>query len=301
MLHTISFGACLVIERKFDSEAVIRTLDERDVTVAMMVPTMIRKCLDEVANVADRSFAKLRLLIYGASPMRGETVRQMLDVFGCDLAQRYGTTETLSLTWLGPADHRLSLRSKPEMLRSAGQALPDTQIRIFDKNGNNLPNGQTGEIVVRGPQLMRGYWKSSKVVDDYRPEDWMHTGDVGFIDSDGYIYICDRMKDVIISGGENIYPREIETVLLGHPSVADAAVIGVPDLKWGESVKAIVALRDGVNCSAGKLIEYCRGQLAGFKVPDSVDFVRSLPRNSSGKVLKWELREPHWRGHDRRI
>jgi len=301
MLQPISGGACLVIQRSFDPDAVVSALDEADVTVTMMVPTMIRKCLDDVANVVDRSFAKLRLVIYGASPIPAETVRQMMDVFGCDLAQRYGTTETLSLTWLSPADHRLALAGKPELLRSAGQALPGTQIRIVDGNGVFLPNGKNGEIVVRGLQLMRRYWETATAKDDDLSNGWMHTGDVGFMDSDGYIYICDRKKDVIISGGENIYPREIEAVLAGHPNVDDAAVIGIPDLKWGERVKAIVTLRNGASCSAGQLIEYCRGQLAGFKVPDSVEFVRCLPRNPAGKVLKGELREPYWRDHDRRI
>jgi acyl-CoA synthetase (AMP-forming)/AMP-acid ligase II len=301
MLQTISSGACLIIHRSFDPMGVVSALNEADVTVTMMVPTMIRKCLDEVASVADRSYAMLRLVIYGASPIHDNTVRQMMEVFGCDLAQRYGSTETLSLTWLSPADHRMSLEGQPELLRSAGHALPGTEICIMDGSGTILPNGKHGEIVVRGPQLMRGYWKSAETMDDAFREDWMHTGDVGFMDSDGYVYICDRMNDVIISGGENIYPREIEAVLAGHPNVDDAAVIGIPDLKWGESVKAIVALRSGASCSSEQLIEYCRGQLAGFKVPDSVDFVRQLPRNPSGKVLKRELREPYWRGHDRRI
>ncbi len=300
MLQTISCGACLVIQRSFEPEAVVAALDEADVTLTMMVPTMIRKCLD-VTNVADRRFGTLRLIIYGASPIHDETVRQMVAVFGCDPAQRYGTTETLSLTWLSPADHRLSMEGRPELLRSAGQALPGTEIRIVDGNGKSLPNGQIGEIVVRGPQLMRGYWKPGGAMDEYPPDEWMHTGDVGFIDSDGYAYICDRMKDVIISGGENIYPHEIEAVLLAHANVNDAAVIGVPDPVWGEHVKAIVVLHQAVSCSVDQLIEYCRGQLAGFKVPHSVDFVPRLPRNASGKVLKYELREPFWRDRERRV
>ncbi len=302
MLHTISCGACLVIQRDFDPAACINTLDEEDVTVTMMVPTMIQKCLDEVANLADRSFAKLRLVIYGASPILEETVRAMMDVFGCDLAQRYGTTETLSLTWLSPDDHRLALEHKPELLRSAGHSLPGTEIQIVDRNGEFLDSGYRGEIVVRGPQLMRGYWRSGGSVEDDRlPDDWVRTGDVGFIDPDGYIYICDRMNDIIISGGENIHPREIEAVLLGHPDIDDAAVIGVPDPQWGERVKAIIVPGSEANCSAEQLIEYCRGQLAGFKVPGSVDFVHRLPRNQSGKVQKGKLREPYWLGHDRPI
>jgi long-chain acyl-CoA synthetase len=301
MLHVLASGASLVVHGGFEPSAVVTALDKAGVTVTMLVPTMIQKCFDGVADMAERSFAKLRLVIYGASPIHGETVRQMTDVFGCELAQRYGTTETLSLTWLSPSDHRLALESKPELLRSAGRGLPGTQIRIVDGNGKSLPIGETGEIVVRGPQLMRGYWKSDVVPADPLPAGWVRTGDIGFRDSEGYVYICDRARDVIISGGENIYPREIEAILSGNPEVEDVAVIGVPDREWGERVKAIVVLRNGADCSAGQLIEYCRGQLAGFKVPDSVDFVRRLPRNSSGKVLKHELREPYWRGCDRRI
>ena len=302
MLHAISCGACLVIHRDFDPASFINTLDEEDVTVTMMVPTMIRKCLDEVPNLADRSFAKLRLLIYGASPIQQNMMREMMDVFGCDLAQRYGTTETLSLTWLSPADHRLALGNQPELLRSAGQPLPGVEIQTVDGNGESVGSGNRGEIIVRGPQLMRGYWQSSEPVDDNRlPNDWMRTGDVGSIDSKGYLYICARMNDVIISGGENIHPSDIEAVLLEHPYVDDVAVIGIPDPRWGERVKAFVVSGSGANCSAERLIEFCRGQLAGFKVPGTVDFVQSLPRNQAGKLQRSKLREPYWLGQDRSI
>jgi acyl-CoA synthetase (AMP-forming)/AMP-acid ligase II len=164
-----------------------------------------------------------------------------------------------------------------------------------------VPTGTIGEILIRGPQLMRGYWN--------RPEDsaaalrggWMHTGDAGYLDEEGYLYIQDRVKDMIVSGGENVYPREIEEVLFQHPGVADAAVIGVPDPKWGETVKAIVIRKEGSTVSAEELLAFCRDRLGGYKQPRSVDFLDALPRNPSGKVLKKDLREPYWKGHTRRV
>jgi acyl-CoA synthetase (AMP-forming)/AMP-acid ligase II len=158
-----------------------------------------------------------------------------------------------------------------------------------------------GEFVVRGPQLMRGYWNSGEATDEVLRDGWAHTGDAGFIDQDGYIYVCERVNDMIISGGENIFPREIEDVLTKHADVAEAAIIGVPDAKWGEAVKGVVVLRDGATTTAEQLIEFCRGLIAPFKLPSSIDIVARLPRNATGKVLKRELRERYWRDCDRRV
>ena len=209
MLHAVAGGASLFIQQDFAPRTAVDALDDEGITVAMMVPTMIQRCLTEISGQGKRSFEKLRLIIYGASPIAEETLRRAMKLFGCDFAQRYGTTETLSLAWLDPADHRVALEGKPELLRSAGRPLPGIEIRVVDANDQDLPVGERGEFVVSGPQLMRGYWKS---VDnssfDECGDRWIRTGDVGYADADGYIYICDRVKDVIVSGGENIYPRE---------------------------------------------------------------------------------------------
>jgi acyl-CoA synthetase (AMP-forming)/AMP-acid ligase II len=302
MLHAISSGASLVIHKSFAPKAAVDAMDKEGVTVTMLAPTMIQRCLTDVSDIAERKFQSLRLIIYGASAIKAETLREAMKCFRCDFAQRYGTTETLSLTWLDPADHRLALKERPDMLRSAGRPLPGVQIRVVDTDGQSLPTGETGEFIASGPQLMRGYWKSGDETSlDIDGKRWLRTGDSGFIDRDGYVCICDRVKDVIVSGGENIYPREIEEVLLEHPDVCQAAVIGVPDVEWGETVKAIVILRAGAHVSDQQVIDYCRERIAGFKLPHSVDFVTTIPRNSGGKVLKHLLREPYWNGQVRRI
>jgi acyl-CoA synthetase (AMP-forming)/AMP-acid ligase II len=174
-------------------------------------------------------------------------------------------------------------------------------VRVVDPEGRDLPPGQVGEILLRGPQLMRGYWNLPEATAEALAGGWMHTGDAGTLDAEGFLYIQDRVKDMIVSGAENVYPREVENVLFEHPAVADAAVIGVPDPRWGEVVKAVVVLRKGQSASEDELIEFCKSRLAGFKRPRSVDFVADLPRNPSGKVLKKDLREPYWKGHTRRV
>jgi acyl-CoA synthetase (AMP-forming)/AMP-acid ligase II len=179
--------------------------------------------------------------------------------------------------------------------------LPGTAVRIVDENDNPLPPGTIGEIAGRGDQMMRGYWNLPEATTEALRGGWLHTGDAGRMDADGYVYIEDRVKDMIVSGGENIYPREVENVLFAHPAVADAAVIGVPDAKWGETVKAIIQLKPGASASAEDIIEFCRGKLAGYKLPRSADFIATIPRNASGKVLKRELREKYWAGHTRRV
>ena len=172
---------------------------------------------------------------------------------------------------------------------------------ILDEVGNPVPNGTIGEICARGPQVMKGYWNQPEATAEAIRDGWMDTGDAATLDDEGYLYVQDLVKDMIVSGGENVYPRVIEEVLFKHPAIADAAVIGIPDQKWGEAVKAVVQLRPGATATEAELIEHCRGQLGGFELPKSVDFIEALPRNASGKVLKRELREPYWEGHGRRV
>jgi acyl-CoA synthetase (AMP-forming)/AMP-acid ligase II len=295
-------GATLYIHEDFAPGEVVRALSEERIVGATLVPAMIQACLVGVPDAAQRRYDLLRFVIYGASPIAVETLRRAIEVFGCSFAQGFGMTETTAAaTFLLPKDHERALRGKPELLLSCGRALPGTQLKIADADDRELPRGQIGEILVKGPQLMRGYWNMPDASQEALRGGWMHTGDAAVMDDEGYVYIQDRVKDMIVSGGENVYPREIEDVLFQHPAVADAAVIGVPDAQWGEAVKAIVVLRPGKTATADELIEYARGQLAGYKRPRSVDFIAELPRNPSGKVLKKDLREPWWKGHTRRV
>ena len=301
-LGAVGAGATMSIHEDFSPVDVIGALSDGGVTMTTLVPAMIQACLVMVPDAAERSYDKLHTVVYGASPIAAETLRTAIDTFGCEFAQGYGMTETVAaVTVLTPADHRKALAGRPELLLSAGRPLPGTEIRIVDDNDQPVPAGTVGEIVARGDQLMKGYWNLGTASEEALRGGWMHTGDAGILDEEGYLFIQDRVKDMIVSGGENIYPREVENALFEHAAVADVAVIGVPDEKWGEAVKAIVVLREGAAASGDELITHCKTELAGYKRPRSVDFIEVLPRNASGKVLKKELREKYWEGHDRRV
>jgi acyl-CoA synthetase (AMP-forming)/AMP-acid ligase II len=298
----LSRGGSLVLMEDFTPAEVVRVLDEERIAYAVLVPAMIQACLVGAPDVAERRYDTLRLIYYGASPIAEQTLRRAMAVFGCDFVQTYGLTEaTQVLTYLSPADHRRGLAERPELLLSSGRPVLGTEIRVVDSSDRPLPTGAPGEIVARGPQLMRGYWNRPDESAQSLRGGWLHTGDVGCLDDEGYLYVQDRLKDMIVSGGENVYPRAVEDVLFQHPGVADAAVIGVPDERWGEAVKAVVVLRAGMSVTEEELVGFCRGKLGGFERPRSVDFVDALPRNPSGKVLKRVLREPYWADQRRAV
>jgi acyl-CoA synthetase (AMP-forming)/AMP-acid ligase II len=299
---SVQRGDTLYVQEDFNPADVVRALSEERIAYALLVPAMIQFCLIAVPDAAERNYDDLRLIVYGASAIAESTLRDAIDAFDCGFIQAYGMTETTGgATMLSIEDHERALRTKPELLASAGRPLVGTEVRIADENGKSLPTGEIGEVAIRGPQLMRGYWNLPEATREALRDGWMYTGDAGMLDEDGYLYIKDRTKDMIISGGENIYPREIEDVLLQHSAIADAAAIGVPDENWGEAVKAVVVLRDGESAEAREIIEFCREHLAPYKCPQSVDFTSALPRNPTGKVLKRELREPFWAGLERRV
>jgi acyl-CoA synthetase (AMP-forming)/AMP-acid ligase II len=299
---TVQSGGTLFVQEDFAPADVVRALAEERIAIALLVPAMIQFCLVAVPDVAARRYETLRLVVYGASPIAEETLRRAIEVFGCEFLQAYGMTETTAAaTYLMPADHRRALAGEPRLLLSAGRPVVGTEVRVVGPEGRPLPAGAVGEIAVRGPQLMRGYWNLPEATAEALRDGWMHTGDAGVVDDEGYVFVQDRTKDMIVSGGENVYPREVEDVLYGHPAVAEAAVIGVPDARWGEAVKAVVVARPGHAVDADELMRFCDGKLAGYKRPRSVDFVDALPRNPSGKVLKRELRERYWTGHARRV
>jgi acyl-CoA synthetase (AMP-forming)/AMP-acid ligase II len=298
----VLLGGTLVIHENFIPPDVVRALSEDNIAYTTMVPAMIQACLVYVPDVAERNYETLKGIAYGASPIAEQTLRKAMEVFKCDFSQVYGMTElSACVTSMSPADHRRALDSKPELLLSAGRPMVGTEIRIVDENDNDTPTGTIGEIIVKGPQVMKEYWNLHDETTEALKGGWMHTGDAGVVDDEGFLYVQDRVKDMIVSGGENVYPRVVEEVLFTHSAVADSAVFGVPDPQWGEAVKAVVVLREGASATDEEIMEFCRGKLGGFERPRSVEFVTELPRNATGKVLKRVLREPYWEGHGRRV
>lgn len=298
----VKWGGTLYIQEDFNPVEVARALSEENIVCAMLVPAMIQALLVFVPDIGQRTYDALQTVIYGASPIAEATLRRSIDVFKCRFAQAYGMTETTAvLTALLPQHHEAALAGQPQLLLSAGRPLVGVELRVVDEHDKPLPAGTVGEIVARGTNLMRGYWNLPDESAEALRGGWMHTGDAGYVDEDGFLFIQDRVKDMIVSGGENVYPRTVEDVLFKHPAIADAAVIGVPDPTWGETVKAIVVLKEGQRATEEEIIEFCQDKLGGFERPRSVDFVPALPRNATGKVLKKELRAPYWTGRERQV
>jgi acyl-CoA synthetase (AMP-forming)/AMP-acid ligase II len=295
----VAGAGCLVIQKGFDPRAVVDALADEDIALTTLVPSMIQACLATVDDVAARSYPALRAMAYGGSSIAEHTLVRAMEVFGCDFYQGFGQTESSAgLTYLTELDHRAAVSGRPELLASCGQALPGTELRIVDPTGADLPPGEVGEVIARGPQLMSGYWNRPEETAAALRDGWLWTGDAGSLDERGYLTIHDRLRDMVVTGGENVYPREVETVLLGHPSVLDVAVIGVPDVTWGQAVHAVVVVEPAATVDLDSVREHCRDRLAGFKLPRGLTVVDELPRNASGKVLKAELRAPHWADRD---
>jgi long-chain acyl-CoA synthetase len=296
----MTFGIPGVLLREVDPVKVVDSIEQHRVSHAFIVPAVLQFML-MLPRAKERDYSSLRYVLYGASPISTAVLADSIRTFGCKFVQAYGLTETTgTVVVLPPEDHDPD-GPNAHRLRSAGKATPGVELKIVEPGtGEEVPLGAVGEIWVRTVQNMKGYWNlpdetAQAVLDD----GFFRTGDAGYLDEDGYVYIHDRVKDMIVSGGENIYPAEVENVLMEHPAVADAAVIGVPHDRWGETPKAIVVKAAGADPTAEELIEYCRSQLARFKCPTSVDFVETIPRNPSGKVLKKELRAPYWEGRER--
>lgn len=291
-------GANNIILREFNPVEILKAIERYRITVTLFVPAMILFLL-QTPQIHETDLSSLREILYGAAPMPLDLMKAAAKVFPSGLTQVYGLTETTgAITQLDPEDHR---PERAEKMKSCGKPYPGVEVRILDGAGKELPAGEVGEIVVRTPQVMKGYWKRPEANAQSIRDGWLFTGDAGFVDAEGYLYIHDRVKDMIVSGGENIYPAEVESALFGHPAIADVAVIGVPDDTWGESVKAIVVRKPGMEPSPAELIAFARERIAGYKVPRSIDFVEALPRNPTGKILKRELRKPYWEGRSRQV
>ena len=305
-LMTHGHGGNSVLFPDFDPPRVLDAIGEHRITHSFLVPAMIQFML-QVPGADARDYSSLRYISYGASPITERVLVDALRTFGCGFVQVYGLTETSgAITALPPEDH-VTEGPRAALLRSAGKAIRGVELRVVDAaTGVDMAEGEVGEIWIRSHQNMKGYWRNPRATADAfvdrQPDGlgWFRSGDAGYL-RDGYLFLHDRIKDMILSGGENIYPAEVENVLMKHPAVADGAVFGVPDDKWGEAVKACVVRKPGSQESAESIIADMRERLAHYKCPRSIDFVDAIPRNPSGKILKRVLREPYWRGRDRNI
>jgi len=292
-------GAKGVVAREFDPFKVLDYIEHDHVSKMFMVPAALQIVVRQ-PRAREVDYSRMTHILYGAAPIPLDLLRECMEVFGCGFVQQYGMTETTgTVVYLPPEDHDPAGNKR---MRAAGLPMPGVEIKVIDEAGQRVPTGAVGEVAVRSLANMAGYWKldeaTRKTID---ADGWLRTGDAGYLDEDGYLFIHDRVKDMIISGGENIYPAEVESAVYGHPHVAEVAVIGVPDETWGEAVKAVVAAKPGVTPDAADIIAFARTRIAGFKVPKSVDFVAALPRNASGKILRRELRAPYWEGRERQI
>jgi long-chain acyl-CoA synthetase len=297
-------GCHSLLFREFVPPEILAALEEHRVTNALFVPAMLQ-FLTAMPGAAERDYSSLRSIVYGASPITEDVLVRSMKTFGCPFVQVYGLTETTgAITQLDAADHDPA-GARAHLLRSAGRPYPHVEVRIVDlASGKDCGPGEVGELWTRSAQNMAGYWHKPDATEAVFTDDgWFKTGDAGYLDDEGFVFLTDRVKDMIVSGGENVYPAEVESALSAHPAVADLAVIGVPDERWGEVVKAVVVLAEGHDeaSAAPAILDYARERLAGFKCPRSVDFVDELPRNPSGKLLKREIRAPYWEGRERQI
>jgi acyl-CoA synthetase (AMP-forming)/AMP-acid ligase II len=295
MMTTLWTGRKLVLQPQFEPRGWLDLVEQERITHAFVVPTMMKHVLDQ-ADLPARDLSSLEILSYGGAQMPFPVIRRAIERFpkNVGFVNAFGQTETTStLTVLGPDDHRLEgtaaeIEIRTKRLKSIGRPLPDVEVRIVDENGAPLPAGEVGEIHVRTPRAMKGY--AGAADSPFTADGWLPTRDMGWIDEDGYLYVAGRKDDMIIRGGENIAPAEVEAVLVSHPAIEEAAVVGVPDDEWGQRVAAFVALRPGAQASAEELGEFCRQRLATFKKPEVFRFLPELPKNPMGKILRRELR-----------
>lgn len=296
-------GGSHVLVKAFEPTAVLETVERFKPTCSLWVPTMINMLVNH-PQISDYDFSSLEYIFYGASPISPSLLRKAVEVFDCGFTQLYGMTEGGPiLTILSPEEHRKGL-SNPEhehLLKAAGRQIIGVDVRVVDENGNDVKPNEVGEIIARGDNIMQGYWNRDKETAEALIDGWYWSKDLASIDENRYIYIVDRAKDMIISGGENVYSVEVEDALMAHPAVLETAVIGVPHKDWGESVMAVVALQPGAIVDGEELRNFCKERIAAYKVPKSIEFVEALPKTGAGKILKRELRDQYWQGAERRV
>jgi acyl-CoA synthetase (AMP-forming)/AMP-acid ligase II len=300
-LGVMAIGSGLpgLILSEFTPDGFFDAVEQGGVTRLFIVPAALHILLQH-PRCASVDFSSLKYILYGAAPIPLELLRQCIQMFKCEFMQAYGMTETTgTICMLPPEDHDPAGNAR---MRSAGKPLPGVELRIVDAAGGDAPLGEVGEVWTRSSNNMIGYWNLPDATDSTMTHGgWVKTGDAGYLNEDGYLFIHDRVKDMIISGGENVYPAEVESAIYGHPDVLEVAVIGIPDAKWGEAVKAVCVPKPGATVDPEHVIAWARERIAGFKVPRSVDVIPALPRNASGKILRKDLRAPYWEGYDRQV
>jgi acyl-CoA synthetase (AMP-forming)/AMP-acid ligase II len=296
-LIAMANGARSAILRDAAPQLIFDLIRKERVNHAFLAPALIQMLM-QAPGIESADLSSMRTLTYGASPISEDLLKRASSRFHCEFVQLYGMTETCGAgAFLSFADHDPA-KGK---LRSCGVAWPGLELKIVGEDGEEAPRGEVGEILIRSSAVMKGYWNKPEATRAAVRDGWMLTGDAAYMDEDGYVFIHDRVKDMIRTGGESVYPAEVENALFGHPAIADAAVIGVPDDMWGEAVKALVVLKPGAPRDAADIIVWARERIAHFKTPKSVDFIEAIPRNITGKILRRELREPYWKGRDRRV
>ena len=299
VMAAIYGGRTLVLQRQFDEEGWMKLVQDEQVNRAMMVPTMLKRLMDQ-PSFGSYDLSSLQVITYGAAPMPLEVIKKAIAEFpNTRFINAFGQTETAStITMLPPDAHDIregdpDYDKKMQRLGSIGKPLPDVEVRIVDEDGNDVPLGENGEIVARGERLMKGYWNREEATKETLRGGWLYTGDLGYWDDEGFIFLSGRAKDFLKRGGEMIAPEEVEQIIMSHPAVDEAAIIGVPDIEWGERVRAIVVRKPGMELTMEDVVEHCRPRMAGFKRPEDVIFIDELPRNPMGKVLKRVLREEY--------
>ncbi|MBV7486427.1 AMP-binding protein [Bordetella sp. BOR01] len=294
-------GGTILLHDRFDPEAFLASAQHHRAAFSFMVPTMVNMLIAE-PSLHRYDLSALRQISYGGAPMAPARIREAWEALGPKLSQGYGTGETTGgLALLSTADHAHALASCPARLSSCGRLFGEGELCLADENGQAVAAGEVGEIKVRGPDVFAGYWGEPELSAQALRDGWLHTGDLARMDDEGFIYIVDRKKDMIITGGFNVYPTEVEQALYQHPDVYEACVFGIPDDKWGEAVKAVLVLKPGAQAGQDELLAHCRKHLADFKKPRSIDIVDELPKNANGKLARKPLRDAYWTGRERKV
>ncbi len=297
-IMAMSSGIRAIVQAEFTPDGVLDAF-EQGITRLFIVPAALQMVVQH-PRAKSTDMSAIKYVLYGAAPIPLDLLREAVKTIpDAGFLQCYGMTETTgTIAALPPKDHDLDGNQR---MKSAGKAVPGVELKVIGEDGEELPRGEVGELICKSPSNMACYWNLPDATESSLKDGWMHTGDAAYMDEDGYVFIQDRMKDMIISGGENVYPAQVESAIYGHPCVGEVAVIGVPDDRWGEAVKACIVAKPGMEVDEASVIEWTKERLAGFKVPRSIDVIEAMPRNASGKILRKDLRAPYWAGRERQV